>query len=55
MTDDQTTVAVPVWALTFILENADLADLGPPGQGWKSDDMKRAVTAVEDALKDAAE
>ena len=45
-------VAVPRWALRFILDNADLWDAGPGGgMGYKSDTMSDAVAEIETALE----
>jgi hypothetical protein len=52
MADDM--ISVPRWALEFILERADFADRGPAGQGWSSEEMKRAQEALEKAFKISA-
>lgn len=46
-----TTVPVPLWALRFVLDNAVLQDEGPTGEGWPSSEMRRALGALEDAIR----
>lgn len=48
--DNDDKVAVPRWALRYILDNADLWDAGPTGMGYKSDKMSDAVAEIETAL-----
>ena len=50
-TKNDVTVAVPRWAIEFLLENgAPFWDAGPVGEGWPSPGMERAIRALEDAL-----
>jgi hypothetical protein len=53
MTDktDIKMISVPLWALEFIMAHADFVDDGPVGEGWKSDEMNRAIEALENAIK----
>ena len=44
-------VSVPRWALEFVLENANFQDEGPPGEGWRSDEMEKAVSALTERLQ----
>ena len=44
-------VSVPRWALEFVLENANFQDEGPTGEGWCSDEMEKAVSALNDSLR----
>lgn len=48
MADDM--ISVPRWALEFILQHADFADEGPYGEGWRSEEMRRAQEALENAV-----
>jgi hypothetical protein len=41
---------VPVAAVKFLLESCALWDAGPPGQGWQSPEMEKAVQALEAAV-----
>lgn len=47
-----TEVTVPLWALKFILENANFRDEGLGGGGWESDEMGRSRIALEQAMKE---
>lgn len=47
-----TKVTVPLWALKFILENANFRDEGLGGGGWESDEMCRARIALEQAMEE---
>jgi len=44
------TVAVPRWAIEFILENCSLCDMGVRDEGWSSAKMKQAQETIEQAL-----
>jgi hypothetical protein len=48
--DDTATVTVPLWALSFVMENADLADEGSYEFVYRSEGMKTAVAAIEEAI-----
>jgi len=47
------TVIVPRWALEFVLENASFQDQGPFGQGWPSQEMEKAIKALEALIEQA--
>lgn len=49
--DAHTTVAVPRWALDFIMAHGDFCDRGPHEEGWPSDEMDRALKAIELAME----
>jgi hypothetical protein len=46
------TVTVPKWALEYILEEADFANCGPTGAGWRGTAMKEAVRVIEKAMEE---
>ncbi len=50
VTTDLTTVAVPRWALAWLLERGDFADAGPHGSGWSSALTEKALAAVATAF-----
>jgi hypothetical protein len=43
-------VEVPRWALDFVMMRASFEDAGPHGEGWPSDEMQRAMDALNAAL-----
>lgn len=45
------TVEVPRWALEFILEHGCFQDEGPYPEGWASDEMRIALSALTVALE----
>ena len=49
---DEPAVTVPRWALQFVMDNACFWDKGPPGEGWRSDEMSRATDELEKALEE---
>lgn len=51
MSDETRTVTVPLWAIKFIIDHADLCDDGPYGEGWRSEKMALAQEAVEAAME----
>jgi hypothetical protein len=53
--NEEQQIAVPRWALEFVMEGCLHCDMGPEGNAWRSSDMERAVVALEEALgKDGA-
>lgn len=48
-----TTVAMPRWALAWLLERGDFADAGPRGSGWPSVLTEKALAAVRTAFPHA--
>jgi hypothetical protein len=49
---DEPSVTVPCWALQLVMDNACFWDKGPPGEGWRSDEMIRATDVLEKALEE---
>ncbi len=49
---DEPTVTVPRWALQFVMDNACFWDKGPTGEGWRSEEMRRATDELEKALEE---
>jgi hypothetical protein len=47
--DRNATVAVPLWALRFVIENGIFTDQGPWGEGWRSDKMVEATHLLSEA------
>ena len=45
-------IPIPRWAIEFVLENAILADDGPPDEGWESEEMAKALTTIRAALQE---
>jgi hypothetical protein len=53
--DEERQIAVPRWALKFVMEHCQHCDMGPEGNAWRFSEMERAVVALEEALgKDGA-
>jgi len=49
--ENSSTVAVPRWALEFVMLHGDFCDRGPRDQGWPSEEMERALKAIEGAME----
>lgn len=53
--DKNDLIKVPRWALQLVLDEANLNDSGPPGEGWRSEEMDKAVAVLAVAVEAEAE